>query len=100
VHGVLIGLSPKGEIVEFNIEAEKLLGLSRREAIGCKYVDLFIEETSRSQVEAEMQEFLQLKVPCKYTNKLKAADGKTLEIVWSVYTISDNEGMLIGFILL
>ena len=100
VHGVVIGLSPKGEIVEFNVEAEKLLGFSRREVIGSKYVDLFIEETSRNQVEAEMQELLKLKVPGNYINKLKAADGKTMEIVWSVYTISENEGMLIGFILL
>jgi two-component system, chemotaxis family, CheB/CheR fusion protein len=100
VHGVVIGVSVKGEITDFNSEAEKLLGISCSEVLGRKYVDLFIDETSRKQVEAEMSELLLLKAPGNYTNKLKTTEGKTMEITWSVYNLSDNEGMLIGFVIL
>ena len=100
VHGLVIVLSPKGEITDFNPEAEKILGISRTEVIGRKYVDLFIDHASRKQVEAEMKELLLLKVPGNYTNKLKAVDGKIIEIEWTVHKLSDNDGILTGFHLL
>ena len=100
LHGIVIGLSPEGKIAEFNKEAEIQFGLSRNEVIGRKYVDVFIGELSRRQVETEMNELFLAEIPFKYSNILKTAKGRPLEIVWSVYKFSDTEGMLIGFIAL
>lgn len=100
VHGIVIGLSPDGKIAEFNKEAEIQFGISRSEVTGRKYVDLFVGELSRRQVETEMKDLFLAEIPSKYSNILKTAKGRPLEIVWSVYKFSDTEGMLIGFIAL
>ncbi len=100
LQGIVIGLSPNGEIAEFNTEAEIQFGISRSEVIGRKYVDLFIDENLRKKVETEMKELILAQFPLKYSNILKTRKGKTLEIGWSVYKFSGNEGMLIGFVAL
>jgi hypothetical protein len=61
---------------------------------------LFIDKNLRQRVEAEMKELILAQFPLKYSNILKTSKGKILEIVWSVYKFSGNEGMLIGFVAL
>lgn len=98
VPGVIVGLSHEGNVIEFNTEAEKLFGRKRKEVIGKSYVDLFIAESSRRKVEAELNNLLIGVLPNRYENRVKTIDGDELKIEWSAHKFLDAEGMLIGII--
>jgi len=98
VPNVIIGLSSDWKIIEFNPEAEKLLGLKRELVIGNNYVDLFIPPLMRKKVLAEMQELLSGSLPNRYKNVVKAFNGDELTIEWSAHKLLDDNGTLTGTI--
>lgn len=98
VQSVILGLSADGKVIEFNPEAERLLGYKRDEVLGKSYFDLFIPELSRKKVEAEMKKLLTEASPNRYENFVKAVNGDELMIEWSAHKLLDDKGMLIGII--
>jgi two-component system CheB/CheR fusion protein len=98
VPDVVVGLSPAGIIIEFNPEAEKLLGFKSENVLGKNYFDLFIPKQSRSKVEAEMKKLLTNETSNRFINTVNAADGSELKIEWSAHKLCDDYGKLSGII--
>jgi len=94
VPSVIVGLSSRGRIIEFNAEAEKLLGCSREEVMGEKYVDLFIPPSSRKEVDAEIKNLLANGLPNSFVNRVKAPNGDELTINGITFSIGANESVL------
>jgi two-component system CheB/CheR fusion protein len=98
VPNVIIGLSSDWKIIEYNPEAEKLLGHKRELVMGNKYVDLFIPPSMRKKVLTEMKNLLSGSLPSRYKNVVKAFNGDELIIEWSAHKLLDEKGTLIGTI--
>ncbi len=98
VPGVILGLSSDGSIIEFNPRAEKLFGYKRINVLGKNYFDIFIPESSRKKVKADMKKLLSGTLPKLYKNPVKAANGKDLLIEWSAHKLLDEKGKLSGII--
>ena len=98
VPDVVMGLTDEGIIVEFNPEAEKLLGFKREQVIGKKYVDFFIPEVSRKKVGIEMKKLLEGEIPNKFINNVKAANGSMLKIEWTAHKLFNEDGPSSGLI--
>jgi len=98
VPSVILGLSSEGKVIEFNPEAEKLFVCKRDDVMSKKYVDLFIPELSRKQVEADMKKLLAGELPNRFENLVKALNGVQLKIEWSAHQLLDDNGNLIGMI--
>ena len=98
VPSVIMGLSSDGKIIEFNAQTEKLLGCSREEVMGKKYVDLFIPSSSRKEVEEELKNILVDGLPSRFVNILKTNEGDELKIDWSAHQFFDENGKVTGII--
>lgn len=98
VPNIMIGLSSDWKIIEYNPEAEKLLGHKRELVMGKNYVDLFIPPIMRKKVLAEMQELISGSLPNRYKNIVKAFNGDELIIEWSAHKLLDENGTLTGTI--
>ena len=95
---IIICLSSEGAILEFNPEAERLLGRTRREVLGRNYFELFIPEPERSRAEGVMGEMLAASPPRTFTTRLAAADGALLSIQWSARQLLDAHGRVTGIV--
>ncbi len=98
VPGVIIGLSAANNIIEFNPEAEKVFGRKRNEVLGGNYFDLFISESQKRNVEAEMKKILSGSLPSRFENIIKSATGVQLTIEWTAHKLFDEKGILTGII--
>jgi two-component system CheB/CheR fusion protein len=98
VPSVIIGLSSKGQIIEFNKEAEKVFGRIRNEVLGGNYFDLFISKSLRKKVESEMKQILSGNLPNQFENIVKSASGHKLKIEWTAHKMFNGEGNLTGVI--
>jgi two-component system CheB/CheR fusion protein len=98
VPNVIIGLSSDCKIIEYNPEAEKLLGHKRELVLGNNYVDLFIPPSMRKKVLTEMKDLLSGSLPSRYKNVVKAFNGEKLTIEWSAHKLLDGYGTLTGTI--
>ena len=98
VPNVIIGLSSDWKIIEYNPEAEKLLGHKRELVMGNNYVDLFIPPLMRKKVLTEMKDLLSGTLPNCYKNVVKALNGDELIIEWSAHKLLDENGTLVGTI--
>lgn len=77
---VIISMSPDGEILEFNPEAENLFGQKRDDVMGKNYFDLFIPEPSRKKVQADIQKILTGRLPAWFENQVQASNGNLTSI--------------------
>jgi two-component system, chemotaxis family, CheB/CheR fusion protein len=98
VPSVIIGLSPDGTILEFNHEAEKLFGRKKSDVINQNYVELFVIESSRRGVNAELKKLLGGNLPDRYINHVKSVNGNELMIEWMAHKLFDENGNLTGII--
>lgn len=98
VPSVILGLSSDGHIIEFNPEAEKHFACKCDEVMSKKYVDLFIPESSRKQVEADMKKLMSSALPNRFVSLVTAMNGVELKIEWSAHQLLDDKGKLIGMI--
>lgn len=98
VPSVIIGLSSNGTILEFNHEAEKLFGRKKGDVMDQNYVELFVVESSRRKVNAELKKLISGNLPDRYVNHVKAVNGNELMIEWMAHKLLDEQGKLIGTI--
>jgi len=98
VPSVIVGLSSDGNVIEFNPEAEKLFLYKREDVLSKKYVELFIPQLSRKQVEADMKKLLEGKLPNRFENIVKTLNGDELRIEWSAHQLLDDTGKVTGII--
>jgi hypothetical protein len=68
------------------------------DVIGQNYVELFVVESSRRNVNAELKKLLSGNLPDRYINHVKAVNGDELMIEWMAHKLLDENGDLIGII--
>jgi two-component system CheB/CheR fusion protein len=95
---IIIGLSVDGKVLEFNPAAEKRLGAKRGEVVGQNFIELFIPETDRSQVSADMQEMLTAEAEQNFTTRVLTTDQTQITLHWSARPILAADGQITGLI--
>jgi PAS domain S-box-containing protein len=94
-----MGLSSDRKIIEFNPEAEKLFGYKRDEVIGKTFIELFIDDSMRIPVDAELRRLLAGGAfPNHFSNLVKSVDGSLIKIEWTALKLLDDAGNLSGII--
>ena len=93
---VILFLSPKGDILEFNSEAERVYGCKKEEALGQNYFEMFTPDEVRKRFVENFKEVLSGKSTRGFENLIKGADGKALFFSWDIDRILDGKGNLTG----
>jgi two-component system, chemotaxis family, CheB/CheR fusion protein len=92
VPDIIIAVSNEGKIIEFNMEAEKLLGFRREEAMNHKFADLFISPGARINVETNLLNLFSGSLPNSFVSEIKSASGTILQIEWTAFKLFDAGG--------
>ncbi len=95
---VIIVLSPKFEVLEWNREAERVYGFQREEALGVDYVGRFLPAAVRDRVKVEMQQILSGRPARAYENPVTTRDGTERVISWNSDRLTGIHGEPIGLI--
>jgi len=80
---IIICLSAQGRIMEFNPEAERVLGRKRDDVLGQNYFELFTPKAESGKAKSALKEILASSPARKFTTRLEAADGTLHSIQWS-----------------
>ncbi|HYS42927.1 MAG TPA: PAS domain S-box protein, partial [Geobacteraceae bacterium] len=95
---IIICLTADGHILEFNPEAERLLGRKRAEVLGQNYFELFLPKPDRKHAAAAMKEMLAASPARNVTTRVEAANGALLSIQWSAGQMLDADGKAAGIV--
>ncbi len=82
--GVILWLSPEGQIVGFNPEAERLYGKRQEQVIGETYADTLVPETQRQAVSAVIDKALMGHPTRNFEYSIKDQDGCERTFTWNV----------------
>jgi two-component system CheB/CheR fusion protein len=96
---VIIRLSARWKILEFNPEAEKLFGKKRHDAINQDFIQLFIPEATRKKTENELNKLLNEAFNGKYKMQVITSGGDTPEVLWSVNVLLNDLKIATGMII-
>jgi two-component system, chemotaxis family, CheB/CheR fusion protein len=91
-------LSSDGIILEFNREAEKVLGRKRGEVLGQSFFRLFVPESVRSKAEMDMVKLLDGELPARFQTQARSVKGDISLIEFSAHKILDEKGGVSGII--
>jgi hypothetical protein len=72
--------------------------VKKSDVINQNYVELFVVESSRRGVNAELKKLLGGNLPDRYVNHVKAVNGSELMIEWMAHKLLDENGNLTGII--
>jgi len=89
---VMVCISRDWKIMEFNIEAERVLGCRRDDVVGKNYLELFVPEQTREKVAAEMEKLFSGQPGQSITIALRIGDGTVRNIRWFASRLQE-EGM-------
>jgi len=95
---IIICMTADGHILEFNPEAERLLGRKREEVLGQNYFELFLPKPDRKHAAAAMKEMLAASPARNVTSRVEAASGALLSIQWSAGQMLDADGKATGIV--
>jgi len=95
---VIICLSDEGTILEFNPEAERLLGRKRAEVIGQNYFETFVPQLSSGERATAIAAMLKVNPKENYQTEVSAASGTQLIVEWSSRKLLDKTGQTIGVV--
>ena len=95
---IIIGLTPDGWIVEWNREAERLYGKSREEVLNKAYLDLFIQDSERPQIEANIRKVLAGESSRDFQYPVISSGGQLRQISWNVDRLLDYQQQPYGLI--
>ncbi len=87
---VILFLSPDHRILEFNPEAERLYGCKRADVLGKDYLELFLPDSAREAVAADIDKVLAGKRTGGFENALIAHDGRERILSWNVDRVLDS----------
>lgn len=94
---VVIFLSPEGDIIEFNDQAEKLYGVKKENVFGKNYFDLFLPPEAREPVYADLKKVLSGEPTSGFINDVITPEGiRTME--WHVHRYVDDHDLPLGSI--
>jgi len=95
---VLIGLAPDGMVTEWNREAERLFGWSRREVLGSDYFALVREPARREAMRLEVTRVLAGAPPRPREDSVVSRQGDVRVVLWTVTRLQDVRGRPCGVI--
>jgi two-component system, chemotaxis family, CheB/CheR fusion protein len=98
VPDIIISLSSDGKIVEFNPEAEKLLGVKRQEVVDQKFIDIFVPEASRQTTDDDLKKLLSGTMQNRILNDIITASGNKYRIEWTAHKLINSRGEQTGII--
>ena len=97
---IIIRLSSKLKIIEFNPMAELYFGKTATEVMDKSFVSLLISEDKRMSTEKELTSILEKGCQSKYRMSVLTANGKTTDVEWFVQLILNNQQESTGIYLL
>lgn len=89
---VIIGLTPDHRIIEFNPEAERLYGMSSREALGQDYFELFLPQELWEPTASEIKKVLAGQRVRGFVNSVRGHDGREYIMSWDANPLLDAAG--------
>ena len=95
---IIIGLTPDGWIVEWNREAERLYGKSREEVLDKNYFELFITDSERAHILADIKRVLTGEPTRDYQHPVLDVNDKLQDILWNVDRLLDENHQPYGVI--
>jgi two-component system, chemotaxis family, CheB/CheR fusion protein len=98
IPSAIISLSSDGSVIEFNPNAEKLLGRSRDKVIGQSFSKLFIPEKSINNLIEELKKIMNDSAENCFVSNIKNEKGEIIQIEWTVHKIFDEMGTEVDFI--
>jgi len=95
---VILCLSPDHVILELNPEAASLHGMTRDEALGKDYFELFLPESVKERVAAELEKVLAGEATRGFESMVRSRDGRMHILTWSANRLLDTQGRPTGII--
>ncbi len=83
-------------ILEWNRQAEQMLGYTREEAVGRTPFDLFLEESSFAPAEETVNDIIGADKADVMTFNARRSDGTIINVEWRITTIHDSEGNVVA----
>jgi two-component system CheB/CheR fusion protein len=96
---VIIKLSDRWKVMEFNQEAARFFGVKRADAIGKDFMEMLIPEPVRKKTEKEMQKLLNSLQDGRLNLQVKTAGNDTSTPEWLLTVLSNNLKQATGIIL-
>ncbi|MCC7475954.1 MAG: PAS domain S-box protein [Pirellulales bacterium] len=91
---LVVIVDSEGAIVYYSPYSERLTGYKAREVLGKRFVDLFVAEAARGEVDQAMTTTLAGKPADSYEVPILHRDGRRLWFVWNAQRLDDFEGRL------
>ena len=96
---VVIKLSSKRKIEEFNPEAEKFFGRKRKQIMNKDFIKMFVPEAFQKKAEEDMKELFGEAKDGKYKTQVIDAGGKTRETEWYINVLFNNFKKPVGLMM-
>jgi PAS domain S-box-containing protein len=96
---VIVFLSPEGNILEFNIGAERLTGWDRLEILGKDGLEVCFPESHRTAARVHLKRVLSGAAADGIDLPLQARDGSTPAYHWYCSLVPDGQGNPVGIML-
>ncbi|MBD3219289.1 MAG: PAS domain S-box protein, partial [candidate division Zixibacteria bacterium] len=98
IPSLIICLDRDYGIIEYNPEAERILGYKRSDVMGINYLESFIPEEIRKDIKDEIDAVMGGKSAQEHENEVFAADGKKFVISWNANPLIDENSKIVGII--
>jgi PAS domain S-box-containing protein len=95
---IILILSPDHRILEFNQEAERVFGVTRREVLGCDYFELFLPPEVRPLIAADIEKVLRGEPTVGYENAVISRNGSRRQMLWNVCRLTMGNDEPIGIV--
>jgi two-component system CheB/CheR fusion protein len=96
----IICLSPEGNILEFNSEAEETLGMKRGDIIGKNFISLLVPEAKQKKIAADMAKLIEDSLTEQMEILARTSGGRECRIVLKASRIFDEKGNILEVILI
>jgi PAS domain S-box-containing protein len=94
----IVCISPDGLIVEFNSEAELLWGLSRSDAIGRSFTEMFVEDSDKKALERCFTATVSGRLTKNQKATLETEDDESRSLLWDMSRTTDRQGNTVAVI--
>ena len=88
----IVGLDREGRVFEWNREAETLYGVSRDEAMGQPYVQAFVTDRHRGEMQSGIREILAGRPLRNFVGTVKSRSGERSTVLWNITPLRDGDG--------
>ena len=95
---VILHLSPTGDILDLNPEAEKLYGRKRQQIVGQNFIDNYLPEEVQDEVYLDIKKVLKGMPTRGFENQFINGKGDKHLMLWDVVRLLDDQNTVTGII--